>query len=89
MKEIKLGTIGSGFIVHSILDNVMRTDGITLEAVYSRSAEKAAALAEEYGCQKTYTDMDAFLADERINLVYIATRTFSRRRSSVCIPRQS
>ena len=73
MKEIKLGTIGSGFIVHSILDNVMVTDGITLEAVYSRSAEKAAALAEEYGCQKTYTDMDAFLADEEINLVYIAT----------------
>ena len=73
MKEIKLGTIGSGVIVHSILDNVQRTDGITLEAVYSRSAEKAAALAGEYGCQKTYTDMDAFLADEEINLVYIAT----------------
>ena len=73
MKEIKLGTIGSGVIVHSILDNVLRTDGITLEAVYSRSEEKAAALAKEYGCQKTYTDMDAFLADEEINLVYIAT----------------
>lgn len=73
MKEIKLGTIGSGVIVHSILDNVQRTDGITLEAVYSRSADKAAALAKEYGCQKTYTDMDAFLADESINLVYIAT----------------
>ena len=73
MKEIKLGTIGSGVIVHSILDNVQRTDGITLEAVYSRSEEKAAALAKEYGCQKTYIDMDAFLADESINLVYIAT----------------
>ena len=73
MKEIKFGTIGSGVIVHSILDNVQRTDGITLEAVYSRSEEKAAALAKEYGCQKTYTDMDAFLADESINLVYIAT----------------
>ena len=73
MKEIKLGTIGSGVIVHSILDNVMVTDGITLEAVYSRSEEKATALAKEYGCQKTYTDMDAFLADESINLVYIAT----------------
>lgn len=73
MKEIKLGTIGSGVIVHSVFDNVMVTDGISLESVYSRSAEKAAALAKEYGCQKTYTDMDAFLADEDINLVYIAT----------------
>lgn len=73
MKEIKLGTIGSGVIVHSILDNVLRTEGITLEAVYSRSQDKAAALAKEYGCGKVYTDMDAFLSDESINLVYIAT----------------
>ena len=28
MKEIRLGTIGSGPIVHSILDNVAVTDGI-------------------------------------------------------------
>lgn len=73
MKEIRLGTIGSGVIVHSILDNVKRTDGIALEAVYSRSQEKGEKLAAEYGCGKIYTDMDAFLADENINLVYIAT----------------
>ena len=73
MKEIRLGTIGSGVIVHSILDNVKRTDGIELEAVYSRSQEKGERLAAEYGCSKVYTDMDAFLADENINLVYIAT----------------
>ena len=36
MEEIRLGTIGSGVIVHSILDNVKLTDGIRLEAVYSR-----------------------------------------------------
>jgi predicted dehydrogenase len=73
MKEIRIGTIGSGFIVHYILDNVMRTPGITLEAVYSRSREKGDALAAEYGCGKVYTDMDAFLADKNIDLVYIAT----------------
>ena len=73
MKEIRIGTIGSGFIVHYILDNVIRTPGITLEAVYSRSREKGDALAAEYGCGKVYTDMDAFLADKNIDLVYIAT----------------
>lgn len=73
MNEIKLGTIGSGVIVRSILDNVMRTEDIALEAVYSRSCEKGEQLAGEYGCGKVYTDMDAFLADEAINLVYIAT----------------
>jgi len=73
MKEIKLGTIGTGVIVRSILDNVKRTEGIELEAVYSRSQEKGEKLAGEYGCGKVYTDMEAFLADEQINLVYIAT----------------
>ena len=73
MKEIRLGTIGSGVIVHSILDNVMRTEGIRLEAVYSRSRERGEALAAEYGAPKVYTDMDAFLADASVNVVYIAT----------------
>ena len=73
MKQIRLGTIGSGVIVRSILNNVMRTEGIELEAVYSRSQEKGDKLAGEYGCKKVYTDMDAFLADENVDLVYIAT----------------
>lgn len=73
MEEIRLGTIGSGVIVHSILDNVMRTPGIRLEAVYSRTAERGNALAAQYGGKKVYTDMDAFLADETVNVVYIAT----------------
>lgn len=73
MKTVRLGTIGSGVIVHSILDNVRLTEGISLEAVYSRSAEKGRALADEYGAKKVYTDMDAFLADACIDVVYIAT----------------
>ena len=73
MDEIRLGTIGSGVIVHSILDNVKVTDGIRLVAVYSRSQEKGEGLAAKYGAEKVYTDMDAFLADEDVNFVYIAT----------------
>lgn len=73
MKEIKLGTIGSGTIVNSILDNVKLTDGISLEAVYSRSEEKGRELAARYGADKVYTDMEGFLSDEEINVVYIAT----------------
>ena len=73
MKEIRLGTIGSGVIVHSILDNVRITEGIRCVAVYSRTRERGETLAEEYGVSKVYTDVDAFLADEEINFVYIAT----------------
>ena len=73
MEEIRLGTIGSGVIVHSVLDNVVQTEGVKLETVYSRSQAKAEELAGHYGAKKTYTDIDAFLADEAINTVYIAT----------------
>lgn len=73
MEEIRLGTIGSGVIVHSVLGNVLKTPGICLTAVYSRSQEKGDALAAEFGAKKVYTDMDAFLADEDTNFVYIAT----------------
>lgn len=73
MDEIRLGTVGSGPIVHKILDQVARTDGIRLAAVYSRGEDTGRALASEYGAERVYTDMDAFLADENINFVYIAT----------------
>ena len=70
--EIRLGTIGSNFIVHNILRHVVKTPGFTYTAAYSRSAEKARALADQYGAKRSYSDMDAFLADEEVNFVYIA-----------------
>ena len=73
MKEIRLGTIGSGPIVHSILDNVAVTDGIRLAAVYSRTEEKGKQLAAEDGADKVYTDLDEFLEDEEVNVVYVAS----------------
>lgn len=73
MEEIRLGTIGSGVIVHSILDGVKATEGIRCVAVYSRTAQRGQELADCYGVSKVYTDMDEFLADEEINFVYIAT----------------
>lgn len=73
MEEIRLGTIGSGFIVHRILGHVRETEGIRLAAVYSRSRETGAALAAEYGAQRSYTDLDALLQDQEVNFVYVAS----------------
>lgn len=70
---MKLGTIGTGFIVSNILDGVMQTEGITLEAVYSRSYEKGKALAEKYGAQKVYTVLTDMLEDEDVEFVYVAS----------------
>ncbi len=71
--EIRLGTIGSNFIVHNLLRHVVKTPGWQLTAVYSRSEEKAEALAAQYGAERYYCDMEEFLSDEEVNFVYIAT----------------
>jgi predicted dehydrogenase len=73
MDEIRLGTIGTGMIVHAILKNVNRTEGIRLAAVYSRKEETGRELADTFGGAKVYTDMKAFLDDNEINTVYIAS----------------
>ena len=73
MTEIRLGTIGSGFIVHNILDAVAKVGEIRCAAVYSRTKEKGQPLAEKYGVEKVYTDMESFLADEEVNCVYVAS----------------
>ena len=73
MQTIRLGTIGSGFIVHNLLDNFCRLPGFRLEAVYSRSHETGAALAAQYGAEKVYTDLAQLLADPAVNCVYIAS----------------
>lgn len=73
MEEVRLGTVGSGKIVRSILDNVLRTDGIRLQSAYSRTLDKAEQLIREYGGVTAYADFSAFLADEAVNTVYIAS----------------
>ena len=73
MEEIRLGTIGSGVIVESILDQVAKTEGIRLTAVYSRSEGKSRALAEKYGAGEVYTDLETFFREGDFNCVYIAS----------------
>ena len=73
MEKIRLGTIGSGVIVESVLDQVVKTEGVCLTAVYSRSREKGETLAEKYGAREVYTDLDAFFREGDFNCVYIAS----------------
>ena len=73
MNEIRLGTIGTGSIVHSILDAVKLNDGIRLEAVYSRKWETGNALVSEYGAGKVFTDLQAFMNDPNLDCIYIAS----------------
>ena len=48
---MKIGAIGTSFIMDTILENMMTTEGITCEAIFSRTYEKGKVLAEK---QKEY-----------------------------------
>ncbi|MDD2533515.1 MAG: Gfo/Idh/MocA family oxidoreductase [Eubacteriales bacterium] len=73
MNQMKVGTIGSGVIVRSILDAIQATDGINLEAVYSRTEKSGRELANDYGVQKVYTEIEDLLNDPDINFIYVAS----------------
>ena len=73
MDKIRLGTIGSGPIVYKVLTAAKEAEGIELCAVYSRNEDTGNKLANEFQCEKVYTDFDAFLNDEEVNFVYAAS----------------
>jgi len=70
---MRIGTIGSGFIVRYLLENIAKVEGIRCDAVYSRSAEKGAALAAEFGIGRVYTDLEAMCNDPQLDMIYVAS----------------
>lgn len=70
---MRVGTIGSGFIVRTILDRISRTEGIECGAVYSRSLEKGKALAADFGVETVYTDLEQMFSDETLDFIYVAS----------------
>ena len=70
---MKIGTIGSGFIVRTILSKVAVTEGIECAAVYSRKQETGRKLADEFGVSKVYTDLDELCSDSDLDFIYVAS----------------
>lgn len=67
-----LGIIGGGSIANLHAKAIQAMDGGQLGAAYVRNPEKALQFEQRHGC-KVYTNLDEFLADERIEIVVIAT----------------
>ena len=68
-----IGTIGTGFIVDRALTHIQHVKDAHIEAIYSRSEEKAKEFAYKFNVGKTYTNMDAMFADEDIDTIYVAS----------------
>ena len=68
-----IGTIGTGQIVEKIIENIQKTEHLRCGAVYSRSFEKGSSLAGKFGITKVYTELEALMSDEAIDIIYIAS----------------
>lgn len=70
---MNIGTIGTGFIVDTMLENMQKAEGIDCRAVYSRREETGRALADKYQVPKVYTDLEEMLRDPDIDFIYAAS----------------
>lgn len=74
MKEISWGFIGCGEVTEKKSGPAFNlVEGSHVEAVMSRSADKARSYAERHGVRKWYTDAQELIDDDRVNAIYIAT----------------
>lgn len=70
---MKVGILGAGRIAVKMAETLNGMDGVQAYAVASRSLERAETFARENQVEKAYGSYEEMLADEKVDLVYIAT----------------
>ncbi len=72
MKKLNWGIIGTGWIATEMAEALNRVNG-EIFAVCSGRVKSAQAYAKRYGVQNVYETAEQMLADDRVDIVYIAT----------------
>lgn len=70
---IKWGIIGCGKIAGKFADDLNKVEGCELYGVASRSIDKAINFAKINNAQKAYGSYEEMVADDNIDVVYVAT----------------
>lgn len=73
MDTLRLGTIGTSWITTQFIEAALDSQHYTLEAVYSRSIDKAEDFKERYEAKKAYADWTDFIKDPAIDVIYVAS----------------
>lgn len=72
MKKLNWGILGVGWIAHEMGEALNRVNG-EIYAVCATTLAGAQKYAEEFGVKKAYGSADEMIADENVDVVYIAT----------------
>ncbi|TLS37110.1 Gfo/Idh/MocA family protein [Pseudalkalibacillus caeni] len=70
---IRFGIIGTNWITERLLEAAEHVEDFQLNAVYSRTEEKASEFAEKYSVVHTYTSLTEMAESDAIDAVYIAS----------------
>ncbi len=70
---IRWGIWGTGAIAHALAGDMKLAGGAMLQAVASRTGDRARRFASHYGAVKSYAGIDPLLNDPEVDAIYIAT----------------
>jgi len=73
MTRIRAAIVGTGFMARTHLEAVRRVGSVDIAMLVGRRADRARALAEEFGVERTETDYTALLKASDIQTVHICT----------------
>ncbi|NLW70246.1 MAG: Gfo/Idh/MocA family oxidoreductase, partial [Eubacteriaceae bacterium] len=73
MEKLKIGILATGPMAHTMADTLMMMEEVKLEAVGSRTQEKASLFAEQYGIAKAYGSYEQLVSDPEVDLVYVVS----------------
>lgn len=70
---MRIGTVGTGFIVDTFLSALADVEETSCVAMYSRKQESAKPLADKYDIGKIYTNLTDLYQDSEVDVIYIAS----------------
>lgn len=70
---LKLGIIGTNWITQQFVEAAAETKRYELVSVYSRKLETAKTFGDKNGATQLFEDLDAFMASDTFDVVYIAS----------------
>lgn len=70
---MKIGILGAGRIAATLAETMNKMPEVECYGVASRDLEKAKAFTKEHGFQHAFGSYEGMLADEEVELIYIAT----------------
>ncbi|MFD2371133.1 Gfo/Idh/MocA family protein [Brevibacillus sp. GCM10020057] len=70
---MRFGVIGTNWITEEFIQAGLTVEGFSLQAVYSRTSERAKEFADKFAAPYVFTDIAEMVASGQIDAVYIAS----------------